>query len=179
MKIAMTLLAILAVVGGVLQVPGIDHVLTNFLSTAFTNTPAASPADEPSTRAAWIGLVIGAVIGLVGITAAYIIYVRRPGTSSKLQAAFPWLHNFLVNKWYFDELIDVVIVRPTLAFGRFTQAVLERIVITGGVTGGIAGIVRSGSAAVRRGQTGFLRFYAAAMILGLSIVVLYFLITST
>jgi len=179
MKIAMTLLAILAVIGGVLQVPGIDHVLTNFLSTAFTNTPAASPADEPSTRAAWIGLVIGAVIGLGGITIAYGIYVRRPGTSSKLQAAFPWLHNFLVHKWYFDELFDVAIVRPTLAIGRFTQAVLERIVISGGVTGGISGIVRSGSAAVRRGQTGFLRFYAAAMILGLSIVVLYFLISST
>ena len=119
------------------------------------------------------------MIGLGGITIAYGIYVRRPGTAAKLQAAFPWLHKFLVNKWYFDELIDVVVVRPTLAIGRFTQAVLERIVISGGVTGGITGIVRSGSAAVRRGQTGFLRYYAAAMILGLSAVVLYFLISST
>ena len=44
---------------------------------------------------------------------------------------------------------------------------LERIVIAGGVTGGVTGVVRSGSAAVRRAQTGFLRYYAAAVILGL------------
>ncbi len=70
-------------------------------------------------------------------------------------------------------------MRPTLATGRFTQAVLERIVISGGVTGGVTGAVRSGSAAVRRAQTGILRYYAAAVVLGLSAVVLYFLISST
>jgi NADH-quinone oxidoreductase subunit L len=179
MKIAMTLLAILALVGGFVQVAGIDHVITNFLAPAFTHTPLASGAHEPTTRAAWIGLVIGAVIGLGGITIAYGIYVARPGTAPKLQAAFPWLHNFLVHKWYFDELIDLTVVRPALAIGRFTDSVLERIVVSGGVTGGVTAVVRSGSAAVRRAQTGFLRYYAAALVLGLSAVVLYFLISST
>ena len=179
MKIAMTLLAILAIVGGLIQLPGIDDVITNFLSSSLVHTPLASAADQPSTNHDWIGLVIGAIIGLVGITLAYGIYVRRPGTAAKFQAALPWLHRFLVNKWYFDEAIDLVIVRPSLAFGRFCQSVLERIVISGGVTGGVTGAVRSGSAAVRRAQTGFLRYYAAAMVLGLSAVALYFLISST
>ncbi len=179
MKIAMTLLAILAVVGGLIQLPGIDDVISNFISSSLVHTPLASAADQPSTSHDWIGLVVGAIIGLVGITLAYGIYVRRPGTAAKFQAALPWLHKFLVNKWYFDELIDLVVVRPSLAFGRFAQSVLERIVISGGVTGGVTGVVRSGSAAVRRSQTGFLRYYAAAMVLGLSAVVLYFLITST
>jgi NADH-quinone oxidoreductase subunit L len=52
-------------------------------------------------------------------------------------------------------------------------------VISDGVTGGFVGAVRAGSAAVRRAQTGFLRYYAAAMILGVSCVALYFLISST
>jgi NADH-quinone oxidoreductase subunit L len=52
-------------------------------------------------------------------------------------------------------------------------------VIGGGVTGGATAIVRATSAAVRRAQTGFLRFYAAAMIVCLSGVALYFLITSS
>jgi NADH-quinone oxidoreductase subunit L len=179
MKVAMTTLAVLAVVGGFVQVAGIDHVISTFLAPAFTHTPLASASHEPTTRAAWIGLVIGAVIGLGGITIAYGIYVARPGTATKLQASFPWLHNFLVHKWYFDELIDLLVVRPALAVGRFTDSVLERIVISGGVTGGVTGAVRSGSAAVRRAQTGFLRYYAAAVVLGLSAVVLYFLISST
>jgi NADH-quinone oxidoreductase subunit L len=179
MKVAMGLLALLALIGGFLQLPGVDHVITNFLGSSLADAPLAAAAHEPTTTSAWVGLIIGAVIGLVGITLAYSIYVRRPGTAAKFQAALPWLHRFLVNKWYFDEAIDLVIVRPALAIGRFTETVLERIVISGGVTGGVTGAVRSGSAAVRRAQTGVLRYYAAAVILGLSAVVLYFLISST
>ena len=179
MKVAMVVLAVLAVVGGLIQVPGVDDFIGRFLAPAFVNTPLASPADEPSTRQDWIGLVIGAGIGLIGISIAYSIYVARPGTSTRLQKAMPWLHNLLIHKWYFDEAIDVLVVRPALAIGRFTDSVLEKIVIFGGVTGGVTGAVRSGSAAVRRAQTGFLRYYAAAVILGLSAVVLYFLISST
>ncbi|HEX3801526.1 MAG TPA: NADH-quinone oxidoreductase subunit L [Solirubrobacteraceae bacterium] len=179
MKVAMGLLSILAVVGGLVQLPGVDHVITTFLAPALSDAPLAAASHEPSTGTAWAGLIIGAVIGLVGITLAYTMYVARPGTATKFQAALPWLHKFLVNKWYFDELIDLTVVRPALATGRFTQSVLERIVISGAVTGGVTGAVRSGSAAVRRAQTGFLRYYAAAVVLGLSAVVLYFLISST
>ncbi len=64
-------------------------------------------------------------------------------------------------------------------FGRFAEAVLERVVVGGAITGGALGLVRASSAAVRRAQTGFLRFYAAAMIVGISAVALYFLITSS
>jgi len=179
MKIAMGLLAVLAVIGGLAQLPGVDHVITGFLGSSLADAPLASAAHEPTTTSAWVGLIIGAIIGLVGITAAYTIYVGRVGSAARFQAALPWLHRFLVNKWYFDEAIDLLIVRPTLAIGRFTEAVLERIVVFGGVTGGVTGVVRSGSAAVRRAQTGLLRYYAAAVILGLSAVVLYFLISST
>jgi NADH-quinone oxidoreductase subunit L len=57
--------------------------------------------------------------------------------------------------------------------------VLERVVIGGVVTGGTTGIVRAGSAAVRRAQTGFVRYYAAVMVVCISGVALYFLISST
>ena len=55
----------------------------------------------------------------------------------------------------------MLVVRPALMLGRLRESVLERIVIAGGVTGGGTGIVRAASAAVRRAQTGFLRYYAA------------------
>jgi NADH-quinone oxidoreductase subunit L len=72
-----------------------------------------------------------------------------------------------------------VIVRPVMWFGRVANSVLEPMVIGGGVTGGVTGVVRAGSAAVRRLQTGFLRYYAAAMVVSLTLVALYFLISST
>jgi NADH-quinone oxidoreductase subunit L len=179
MQVAMGMLAVLAVVGGLFQIPGVDHVIQNFLSPALANAPLASAAHEPSTSNAWVGLIIGAVIGLVGISLAFRIYIAKPGTATRLQARMPAVHNFLVHKWYFDELIDYVVVRPALTIGRFAEGVLDQIVVNGGVTGGVTSVVRSGGAAVRRAQTGFLRYYAAALILGLSLVLLYFLISSS
>jgi NADH-quinone oxidoreductase subunit L len=179
MQVAMGTLAFLALVGGALQIPGVDHVIQNFLSTSLAGAPLASAVHEPSTGTAWVGLIIGTALGLVGITLAYSVWVARPGTAPALEARLPLLHKFLVNKWYFDELIDVLIVQPARGFGRFTETVLEKIVISGGVTGGVTGAVGSGSAAVRRLQTGFLRYYAALVVLGLSAVLLYFLISST
>jgi NADH-quinone oxidoreductase subunit L len=177
MKVAMGTLALLAVIGGAIQIPGVDDGVTRFLSTTFADSTLSRA--EPSSSSAWIGLVIGAAIAVIGITIAYTIWVAKPGTATKLQERFKPLYTFSYNKWYFDELIDFLIVRPALWFGRVTNSVLERVVIGGGITGGTVGVVRAGSAAVRRLQTGFLRYYAAAMVIGLSVVALYFLISSS
>jgi NADH-quinone oxidoreductase subunit L len=177
MKVAMGTLALLAVIGGAIQIPGVDDGVTRFLSTTFADS-TLSRAD-PSSGSAWVGLVVGAVIAVVAITIAYRIWVAKPATATRVRERFSALYTFLYNKWYFDELIDFVIVRPVLWFGRVANSVLEPMVIGGGVTGGVTGVVRAGSAAVRRLQTGFLRYYAAAMVVSLTLVALYFLISST
>jgi NADH-quinone oxidoreductase subunit L len=107
------------------------------------------------------------------------VWVRRPGTAAAIQARLRPLHGLFVHKWYFDELIDLVVVRPAMWFGMVSTTVVERIVVTGGITGGTVGVVRAGSAAVRRWQTGFLRYYAAAMIVALAGVALYFLVSAS
>ncbi len=177
MKVAMGMLALLTVIGGALQVPGVDDGVTRFLSTTFADSTLSRA--EPSSSSAWIGLVIGAAIALLGISIAYWIWVAKPGTATRLRERFKPLYTLSFNKWYFDELIDFVVVRPVLWFGRVATTVLEPIVIGGGVTGSVTGVVRAGSAAVRRLQTGFLRYYAAAMVVGVTAVALYFLISST
>jgi len=176
MRIAMSLLALLAVVGGLIQIPGVDHVLSTFLSPAFSGSTLFN--HEPTTGNAWLGLIITPIIGIVGVVTAYRLYIAQRGAPARLQERLAPLHTFLINKWYFDELIDFTIVRPALLIGRLAESVLERIVIGIGVTGGVTGEARALSAAVRRTQTGFLRYYAAAMILALSAVALYFLIVS-
>jgi len=177
MKFPMAMLALLAVIGGVLQIPGVDRGVSRFLSPTFANSRLA--AIDPSTGSDWLGLIVGALIGLAGITIAYRIWVARPATSSRLEARFPALHTFLANKWYFDELIDALVVRPALWVGRFAETVLERGVIGGGVTGSSTGLVRAASATVRRAQTGFLRYYVALMVVGIGAMALYFLIQAT
>ncbi len=177
MKVAMGILAVLATVGGVIQIPGIDLGIERFLSGTFADSSLARSA--PSTSSDWIGLIIGAAIAVLGIAVAFRIWVAQPETTTRLRERLPALHRFLLNKWYFDEAIDLLIVRPVLMLGGLAESVLERRVIQGAVTGGATGAVRAGSAVVRRWQTGFLRYYAAAMVVSLSAVALYFLISSS
>ena len=84
-----------------------------------------------------------------------------------------------VNKYYWDELYDAAIVRPLAATGRFANQTFERVVVDGLLVGGATGIVRAGSATVRGLQNGFLRYYAALLLVGVAGVSLYFLISSS
>src|SRR3984885_6272832 len=177
MKIAMGALAVLAVLGGLVQIPGIDDAVTRFLEPTFADSKYVHV--DVNSGPAWLGLVIGALIAIAGVTIAYRIWVAQPGTSLRIRERFSGAYVFLSHKWYFDEIIDFAIVRPTLWMGRVVATTFERGVITGVVTDGTTSVVRAGSAAVRRAQTGFLRYYAALMIVCLFGVALYFLVSSS
>jgi NADH-quinone oxidoreductase subunit L len=176
MRIAMSILAVLALIGGAIQIPGVDKGVEKFLEPAFVDSKFVNLHE--STATAWVGLIIGAAIAVAAISTAFLIWMRRPGTATTLRERAVPVYTFLWHKWYFDELIDFVVVRPAGWFGRFGATVLERIVVGGAITGGTTGVVRAGSAAVRRAQTGFVRYYAALMVLALSGVALYFLISA-
>jgi NADH-quinone oxidoreductase subunit L len=177
MRFPMAMLALLAIIGGFLQIPGVDDTVTRFLAPTFHASRLYYM--EGSTGTDWIGLIVGALIAVLGISTAYRVWVLKPGTAATLQARAPRLHTFLYRKWYFDELIDALVVAPVQWLGRFTGSVLERGVVGDGITGGTVGAVRAASAAVRRAQTGFLRYYAAVVIVGLSAMALYFLLSAT
>ena len=176
MKFGMAPLAILAIVGGAVQIPGVTHVLVSFLGPAFGGEPYAGT--EPSVQAEWQGLAIGGAIAIVGIAIAWFVYMRKPGISIALRDRLSGLHNFLSHKWYFDEMIDAGIVRPMAALGRFSRDVIETEVVQGVLVGGATSAVRAGSSLARSLQSGYLRAYAALLVIGLIALVLYFLIAS-
>jgi NADH-quinone oxidoreductase subunit L len=176
MKAAMAALAVLATVGGLVQVPWVDSEVEKFLEPTFADS---SLHLEPSNGLIVFGLVLGSLLGIAGISIAYQVWVVRPGTSARIQERFAFLHRLFVNKWYFDELNDLVVVRPFAWLGRFGQQTFERVVVNGLFVGGTTGIVKAGSAAARALQNGFLRAYAALLVLGLVGVAFYFLIQSS
>src|SRR6187549_327054 len=176
MKVAMGVLGVLALVGGLVQVPGVDHVIASFLDPVFHDSPLAEI--HPSVGSEWVGLAIGAATSLVGIGLAYLLYVARPETPGLLRRRLRPVHTLLVNKWYFDELIDVLIVRPVLAVGRFADRTFERIVVDG-LANGTAETVRGAGGIVRVAQSGFVRSYALLLIAGFAGLALYFLVVSS
>jgi NADH-quinone oxidoreductase subunit L len=181
MRIAMGLLALGAVGAGLIQIPKVDFVVDDFLRPSF----ATSKLYEPHTKGGLlaIGLTLGTLIGLAGIALAYRIWIvggrdadGRFRVAAAIQARTRPLYELFVNKWYFDEAIDLLVVRPMAAAGAFLRDTFERVFVDDTLIGGTTGIVRAGSAAVRAAQSGFVRYYAALLVLGVTGVGFYFLL---
>jgi NADH-quinone oxidoreductase subunit L len=175
MRAAMAVLGFGALFAGLLQVPGVDHVITTFLEGTFESSTLY--AQDPSTADSWIGLAIGGAISIIGIGLAYDLYVRRPGVTARLAERHRTLHGFLFNKWYFDEAIDAVIYRPAIAVGRFSNSIFERVVVNGIVVTA-TGMVRGAGSVVRGAQSGFVRAYALLLVGGFAALGIYFLVVS-
>jgi len=176
MAVAMALLGFGALFGGLVQVPGVDNVLFGFLEPAFEGSPLAEV--HPSVGHEWRGLAIGAAISLLGIGTAWLLWVRRPDLPGLFRKRLRPAYLLALHKWYFDEAIDLLVVRPALAVGRFANGVFERVVVDGLVSG-TAGGVRGAGGIVRLVQSGFVRGYALLLIAGFAGLGLYFLVVST
>ena len=71
-----------------------------------------------------------------------------------------------------------MIVRPVAMIGRFSRNTIERGLVQGALVGGTASVVRAASSAVRGVQSGYLRYYAALLLVGLTGLSAYFLISA-
>jgi NADH-quinone oxidoreductase subunit L len=176
MRVAMGLLAIGALGAGLVQIPKVDFVVDDFLKPSFADSSLYATHTRNGLLVA--GLAIGTALSLAGIAIAYRVWVARPGTAAALRARARPLYELFANGWYFDLAIDVLIVRPTLAVSRFASEVFERRIVDEALVGGTTSLIRAGSAAVRAAQSGFVRYYAALLVLGVTGVGFYFLLQS-
>jgi NADH-quinone oxidoreductase subunit L len=160
-----------------------------------------SHLNERANAAAYHSIVGAIALGLVlvGIVFAYNVYYRKRLDPEEAKAQFPKLHAFLENKWRFDELYSVMLVRPTLVVARWL-ATFDLVVIDGiihllawltiwlsrwdgrfdnGVVDGLVNLVAKVCYGVggglRRVQTGLLRSYV--LFLALAAVVIFVLLT--
>ena len=120
MRIAMGLLAIGAVGAGLVQIPKVDFVIDDFLKPSFSG----SALYEAHTKNGLLifGLCLGTVLGLAGIALAYRIWVKQPSIAVSARERFGPLYELSFNKWYFDELIDVLSCAPVPSRGALPAA---------------------------------------------------------
>jgi NADH-quinone oxidoreductase subunit L len=177
MRLAMAPLGLLATVAGFVGIPGATHLLEKFLDPAFSGSKFASHV--PSSGAGWAGLAVGSVLGIAGFAIAFVLYERRAGYTLQLRDRLRPLHDFLYNKWGFDDLYDRVFVGPARALGRFGRGVVEPDFVQGVLVGGASGLVRVGTSIARAVQAGYLRIYALVLLIGVGGLVLYFLLVSS
>ncbi len=109
-----------------------------------------------------------------GTLLAVIYYILVPALPALTARIFRPLYLFLLNKWYFDELYDAIFVRPTFWLGNVLWKVGDIAIINGLIDGTAAGVYRVTVRAVRL-QTGYIYHYAFAMLVGLALLISYFM----
>ncbi|EJJ26099.1 NADH-quinone oxidoreductase subunit L [Rhizobium sp. CF142] len=127
---------------------------------------------------AWVGLS-PFIAMLLGFVTAWYMYIRSPSTPRKLAEQHRVLYQFLLNKWYFDELYDFLFVRSAKALGRFLWQKGDVGVIDTYGPNGIAARVVNVTDRVVRLQTGYLYHYAFAMLIGVAALVTWMMLGSS
>ncbi len=114
---------------------------------------------------------------VLGFALSYVFYIAKPDTPAKLAKSQHGLYQFLLNKWYFDELYEFLFVRPAKALGRFLWKKGDGRVIDGFLNGLAMGVVPYLTRLAGRVQSGYLFHYAFAMFIGLALLVTWFAIS--
>ena len=116
-----------------------------------------------------------AIMMAIGFAVAWLFYIRDPRIPVQLAAQHQLLYRFLLNKWYFDELYDLIFVRPTKWLGYTLWKRGDGWLIDGfgpdGVSARVADVTRN----VVRLQTGYLYHYAFAMLIGATALITWFM----
>jgi NADH-quinone oxidoreductase subunit L len=163
MTTPLVVLAALSVLGGVLDLPWIHHdSLAGFLAPTLGYVATAGHADTVAQYGLALVDVAAAVLGLL---AAFSIW-RNISESPRYESSF------LEHVWHWDDVYDASIGRPLTRAAQFEDDVIEPKVIDGAVTALAVSVRRSGEG-LRKVQSGFVRHYALATVLGLAVVIVF------
>ncbi len=115
----------------------------------------------------WVKLSASAAM-VTGFAIAFYAYIRNTAFPAAFVEQFGVLYRFLLNKWYFDELYDILFVRPAMWFGRLLWKRGDEGIIDRFGPDGAAAAVVAGTRVTARIQTGYLYTYALVMLLGVA-----------
>jgi NADH-quinone oxidoreductase subunit L len=115
------------------------------------------------------------VMMVLGFAVSFVFYISRPYLPVELASQHRLLYEFLLNKWYFDELYDLIFVRPAKWLGRFLWKQGDGFVIDGLGPDGVSARVLDVTRNVVRLQSGYLYHYAFAMLIGVAGLITWFM----
>ena len=105
---------------------------------------------------------------IIGVGVAFIFYIKRTDLPARIAGMHREAYLFLLNKWYFDELFDLIFVRPAKWLGRFLWQQGDGRIIDGFGPDGIAATVLKVARRATLLQTGYVYHYAFAMMIGVA-----------
>jgi len=113
------------------------------------------------------------LLAAAGVAVAWFLYLKRPDIPETIRHRFAAIHTLLMNKYYFDTLVEKWIPRSSEGLGNMLWKVGDVTLIDGAAVNGTARLVGWVASVVRHIQTGYLYTYAFAMIIGLATLVFW------
>lgn len=182
-------LAFGSVFGGWLGIPHligsyfghVPNVLENFFEPVFEHShkiiAAYAGVQHYSSSVEWMLMAVSVAIAIGGISLAYHIYIRRADVlPDRLGETYSLYHKLVYNKYYVDEIYYYVAVLPFYYLSMFLWKVVDAFCIDGVGVNGQAWWVQRGSGAVRLVQNGYVQTYGAFMLLGLVVMLWFFIV---
>ncbi|MDT8343636.1 MAG: NADH-quinone oxidoreductase subunit L [Thermohalobaculum sp.] len=177
MMVPLYLLAAGAVLAGMNWYPDfVGYAEAEFWGPAIFNGADNHVLHDAHEVPAWVK-VSPFVAMLLGFGTAWLMYVRAPHLPAELAARHQPLYQFLLNKWYFDELYEAIFVRPAKWLGHTLWKRGDGGTIDGIINGIAFTVIPRLTRLAGRVQSGFVFHYAFAMLIGVSLLVTWFAIS--
>ena len=167
MIIALAVLAVGAVFAGMFFYNNFfgDDVTEWFSVAVYNNHDTNTVLHDAHDVSNWVKVApFLAMLG--GFLVSYYFYMVNASFPKALATRNPGLYKFLLNKWYFDEVYDFLLVNPAKRLGHFLWKKLDGSVIDGTINGIAMGFIPYLTRKASKAQSGYLYHYAFAMILG-------------
>ncbi len=152
----------------------IGHDEALFWGTALYRTPENNIVEEMHHVPGWV-IWSPFVAMVIGFAVSWLFYIRRPDLPQKLADQHQPVYQFLLNKWYFDELYDLIFVRPAKWLGRFFWKQGDGWLIDGFGPDGISARVTDATSRIVKLQSGFVYHYAFAMMIGIVFLITWYM----
>ena len=121
-------------------------------------------------------LLLTPTLVILSIPLAYYLFLKNRNLPERLASINKPLYQFLLNKWYFDELYDVLFVKPSKKLGLFLWKFFDLKIIDGFGPDGISSMIKKFSVKANKFQSGYIYQYAFVMLLGFSALLTFLIV---
>ena len=121
-------------------------------------------------------LITTPILVVISIPIAYYLFVKNKELLKQIADVNKPLYQFLVNKWYFDELYNVLFIIPSKKVGLFLWKFFDIKIIDGLGPDGISALIKKCSIIANKFQSGFIYQYAFVMLLGFSALLTFLIV---
>lgn len=179
MTVPLLVLGALSVVGGYIGIPKIlggTNYFEHFLSPVFADIEHfIQPVGHESSGSLEIALMLVSVlIGISGIGLAYLFYVKKPELAGSVVNSIKSIYTLIAHKYYVDEMYNKIIIQPFIKLSDFFWKIIDTNIIDGAANGS-ASMMGRFSQYLKRIQTGYVQSYALSFLVGVILIVGFFL----